>query len=51
METGEPRGDRISVDILSVGPLFLELDYRWLYQETRKAPFYKHSPLASAMSG
>ncbi len=49
METGEGRGDRLSVEILSLGPQFLEPDYRWLYPETRKAPFCRQRPLTTAI--
>lgn len=48
MENGDGRGNPINVEIIAVGRQFLEPDYRWLYPETRKAPFCRHTPLSSA---
>lgn len=35
----------VRLEILSVGPLFREVDFRRLYWDIKKAPFYKHVPM------
>ena len=39
----------VSVDILSVGPQFQELDRRWLDDDTRKPPFFRFEPCIGVM--
>ncbi len=34
-----------NLEILSVGPLYRELDLRRLYWNIKRAPFYKHVPI------
>ncbi|MFN7990790.1 MAG: hypothetical protein U0R44_01390 [Candidatus Micrarchaeia archaeon] len=46
---GEERGDLINVEILSVGPLFRELDNRHLNVYLQRAPFFRHLPFYSAL--
>jgi hypothetical protein len=36
-----------SLEILSVGPIFREVDYRWLEKEAKAPPFQKQAPLFS----
>jgi hypothetical protein len=35
----------IDVEVLSVGPLFQELDLRWLYMDLQRPPFFRHAPI------
>jgi hypothetical protein len=35
----------VNLEILSVGPLFQEVDHKRLYWQTKKAPFFKHVPM------
>jgi len=35
----------INVEIISVGPVFQELDYRDLYWDIQRPPFFKHVPI------
>jgi hypothetical protein len=35
----------VSLEILSVGPLFREVDLRRLYWDMKKVPFFKHVPI------
>jgi hypothetical protein len=37
----------VCLEVLSVGPIFRELDYRWLEREIRTPPFQKQAPLLS----
>lgn len=43
----ESRNEPVSLEVLSVGPLFREVDYRHLETEARGLPFRKKSPLCS----
>jgi hypothetical protein len=38
----------IDVEVLSIGPLFQELDRRWLEADTRRAPFSRYPPSVAA---
>jgi len=46
MADGNDR-EPVCLEILSVGPNFRELDYRWLEREIRMPPFQKQAPLLS----
>lgn len=35
----------VSVEVLSVGPLARDVDYKRLYWDMIRAPFYKHVPI------
>ncbi|MBU0591385.1 hypothetical protein KKF81_00050 [Candidatus Micrarchaeota archaeon] len=35
----------INIEILSLGPLFNQIDYGRLYWQTQRAPFFKHVPI------
>jgi len=41
----------VSLEILCVGPLFREVDYRWLEAYMKKPPFQKHTPLLQVNIG
>jgi len=49
MELGQ-KGS-MSLEIISVGPQFRELDFRELSGYTKKAPFFRKTPLAHGRSG
>lgn len=46
MADGNDR-EPVCLEILSVGPIFRELDYRHLGREIRAPPFQKQAPLLS----
>ena len=35
----------VRLEILSIGPLFKEVDFRRLYWDIKRAPFFKHVPI------
>jgi hypothetical protein len=37
-------GGHLSVDVLSIGPQFQELDHRWLEADMRKPAFCRYAP-------
>ena len=39
----------VNLEILSVGPVFREVDYRELWAYIKKPPFSRHAPLDHAM--
>ena len=39
----------IDVEILSIGPLFQELDRRWLEADMRRTPFARYEPSITGM--
>ncbi|MEW6748739.1 MAG: hypothetical protein AB1295_03470 [Candidatus Micrarchaeota archaeon] len=41
----------VSLEIISVGPVFREIDYRELWVYTKRPPFAMHAPLAHKMAG
>ena len=42
---GQMEGGRICVEILAVGPLFQELDFRSLEKDLRRPDFFRRTPL------
>ena len=48
MENG---GNPVSLEVIAVGPLFRELDSRWLEKEMAKSPFSRRSPLHARRNG
>lgn len=41
----------VSLEVISVGPQFRELDYRWLEDDIRKPVFSRIAPLFHGHSG
>ena len=45
IQTEDRVREPVRLEILSVGPLFREVDFRRLYWDIQRAPFFKHVPI------